>query len=337
MNALSLRPSGDTQRYIQSLVLSLLIHGFAVGAGLSFLGDLHLSPQPEPFKWEVSVVEAPAPEHEGPGLAPTPLTSSPTKTQGVDSQRATQPIQTVQPTQPIVHREVRHEIREVKPALQETMQAAQMVSRTNQSLDVAQQTAPSENGAIQETPPQAMATQAEVIPPTEAAQPVPQQVTASAVPTLPSDQSENSRQALEAPQSQPIERAKPEITEGTMKAAAAPVIQEAAVREHLGRTSPAAKPDYGWLAQALWSRIEQLKRYPHVARMNRWEGKVVLRAVIKEDGQVMNLEVAESSGHSVLDLDALEIMRQASPLKLKHALGQPQVVVQVPISYRLER
>jgi len=62
-----------------------------------------------------------------------------------------------------------------------------------------------------------------------------------------------------------------------------------------------------------------------------------LRAVIREDGQLMDLEVAESSGHQVLDLAALEIVRQASPLKLLHDLGQPQVVVQVPISYRLER
>ena len=64
---------------------------------------------------------------------------------------------------------------------------------------------------------------------------------------------------------------------------------------------------------------------------------MVLRGVIKADGQVVDLEIAESSGYSVLDRDALEIMKQASPLKLKHPLGQPQVVVQVPISYKLER
>lgn len=98
---------------------------------------------------------------------------------------------------------------------------------------------------------------------------------------------------------------------------------------------PETKADYGWLAEALWHRVEQLKRYPHIARMNRWEGKVILRAVIKEDGQLIDLEVAETSGYAVLDHDALEVMRQASPLKLKHPLGKPQVVVQVPISYKL--
>ena len=300
MNALPLSPPGDTLRYIQSLVLSLLLHGLAVGAGLVLLGDLHFAPQPEPFTWEVSVVEAPVPEQgDDPGPSPPSLAPSPTKTQSAEPQRATRPVQMVQPSQPLVHQEVRHEMREVKPVVHETAQA-------------------------------------EVIVPTEAVQLAPQQATASTVPVPPSDQSPISSQIAEAPQPQPIERAKPETTEGTMQAAT-PFIQEGAVREHPGRPSPTAKPDYGWLAQALWSRIEQLKRYPQIARMNRWEGKVVLRAVIREDGQLMDLEVAESSGHQVLDLDALEIVRQASPLKLKHDLGQPQVVVQVPISYRLER
>ncbi|TLY17813.1 MAG: hypothetical protein E6K69_01570 [Nitrospirae bacterium] len=233
------------------------------------------------------MVEAPVPEQtEVPGPSPTPLAPSPTKTQSVEPQRATRPVQMVQPAQPLVHQEVRHEMREVGPVVQET--------------------APTD-----------------VMPPTEATPPVPQQAIVSPVPAPPSDQSLISNQVTEAPQPQPMEPVKPETAEGTMQAAA-PAIQEAAIREHPGRPSPAAKPDYGWLAQALWSRIEQLKRYPQIARMNRWEGK-------------MDLEVAESSGHQVLDLAALEIVRQASPLKLLHDLGQPQVVVQVPISYRLER
>jgi protein TonB len=118
-----------------------------------------------------------------------------------------------------------------------------------------------------------------------------------------------------------------------------PVVEETrtAVREFTARPMTATKADYGWLAEALWSRVEQLKRYPHLARMNRWEGRVVLRVVIQEDGHLLDLAVSESSGHSVLDQDALEVLKLASPLTLKHPLGKPQVVVQVPISYRLER
>jgi protein TonB len=103
------------------------------------------------------------------------------------------------------------------------------------------------------------------------------------------------------------------------------------------QAAPAGSSDYGWIADALWKRIEQLKRYPHLARINRLEGKVVLRAVIKADGQLVDLEVAKSSGHSVLDHDALEVLRRASPLDMTRPLGKPQMVVQIPISYQLDR
>jgi protein TonB len=106
------------------------------------------------------------------------------------------------------------------------------------------------------------------------------------------------------------------------------------------RPSPAsttqAKRDYGWLTETLWSRIEQLKRYPSLARLNRWEGKVVVRAVIKETGDVADLRIAQSSGYDILDQDALETLKQATPLTLKQPLGQPQIVVHIPISYKLD-
>ena len=101
--------------------------------------------------------------------------------------------------------------------------------------------------------------------------------------------------------------------------------------------SGASKRDYGWLAEALWGRIEQLKRYPASARLNRWEGKVILRAVIKEDGHIADLRIAQSSGHDVLDQDALGLMQQVSPIPLKQPLGHSQVVVHIPISYKLEQ
>jgi periplasmic protein TonB len=98
-----------------------------------------------------------------------------------------------------------------------------------------------------------------------------------------------------------------------------------------------AKRDYGWLTEALWSRIEQFKRYPPAARVNQWEGKVVLRAVIKETGDLTDLRIAQSSGHDILDQDALATLKQATPLTLKQPLGQSQIVVHIPISYRLDR
>ncbi len=117
----------------------------------------------------------------------------------------------------------------------------------------------------------------------------------------------------------------------------APVLSRVPLTEQPVRAMPDTKADYGWLAQELWHRIERLKRYPRLARMHGWEGKVVVRAVIKDDGSLLHETVEESSGHEALDQDALDLVKQACPLALKHALGQSQVVVHVPIQYRIEQ
>ena len=121
-----------------------------------------------------------------------------------------------------------------------------------------------------------------------------------------------------------------------METVAEPAPQQAAAEPApVVAAAPVVKADYGWLMKSLLSRINELKHYPHMARMNHWEGKVVLRAVIKDDGQVLMVDVQESSGRSILDNDAMETLRKASPLKLEQPLGKPQVAILMPISYSL--
>lgn len=103
------------------------------------------------------------------------------------------------------------------------------------------------------------------------------------------------------------------------------------------RGTPGTKVSYGWLAQELWDRVERLKRYPRLARLNGWEGKVVIRAVIDEQGRLVHQAIEESSGYEALDEHALELMKQVCPVALRHPLGQPQVAVHVPIHYRIEQ
>jgi periplasmic protein TonB len=103
-----------------------------------------------------------------------------------------------------------------------------------------------------------------------------------------------------------------------------------------GTTSERADNEFSWLMNMLWDRVMGLKRYPHEARMNRWEGRVVVRVVLNEQGQLLEAAIATGSGHDVLDQAALEIIRRACPLSLPHALGRSQVVLRVPIQYRLD-
>ncbi|MFO0705960.1 MAG: energy transducer TonB [Nitrospira sp.] len=94
--------------------------------------------------------------------------------------------------------------------------------------------------------------------------------------------------------------------------------------------------DYGWLSSALRERIEQLKRYPIFAKVRRLEGRVVVEAEVHETGEIVSLHVAESSGHPRLDEEAIRVVRQSSPLPLRHQLGQPSVTIRVPITYKLD-
>ena len=105
-------------------------------------------------------------------------------------------------------------------------------------------------------------------------------------------------------------------------------------------TIPSAAPtkrDYGWLSEAILRRVEELKRYPASARVDRAEGKVVVKAVINDDGNLGEVEVFQSSGYPMLDKAAVETMRQAAPFHLPHPLGQPRMTIKIPMSYRLDR
>lgn len=50
-------------------------------------------------------------------------------------------------------------------------------------------------------------------------------------------------------------------------------------------------------------------QYPYRARQRGWEGTVLLRAFISKEGLPEQLEIKQSSGHSVLDNAALEAVR----------------------------
>ncbi len=114
-----------------------------------------------------------------------------------------------------------------------------------------------------------------------------------------------------------------------------PPAQMAAISPAL--TNAPTKRDYGWLSEEILRRVEELKRYPASARIDRAEGKVVVKAVINEDGNLGEVEVFQSSGYLTLDKAAVETMRQAAPFHLPHPLGQPRMTIKIPMSYRLDR
>jgi len=97
----------------------------------------------------------------------------------------------------------------------------------------------------------------------------------------------------------------------------------------------ANKADYAWLADSLGRRLAALIRYPSSARLNGWEGRVVLRAIIRADGHLLDVKVHKSSGHDALDRAAIETIKLACPLHMKHALDSTEVAIYVPIVYSI--
>jgi periplasmic protein TonB len=71
--------------------------------------------------------------------------------------------------------------------------------------------------------------------------------------------------------------------------------------------------------------------YPETAREMGWQGKVKVSFVISSDGFVKDIQILQSSGIEILDKNAVETVKNASPFP------RPPVAAQliIPISYKL--
>ncbi len=78
----------------------------------------------------------------------------------------------------------------------------------------------------------------------------------------------------------------------------------------------AAGPDPGVLDRyrlQVLTVAARFKRYPRSAIDNNWEGEVVVRMTIGADGSIAALGIKTSSGHQMLDQQALDMFRIAKP------------------------
>jgi len=86
----------------------------------------------------------------------------------------------------------------------------------------------------------------------------------------------------------------------------------------------------------LISAAKRYKRYPRVAMDNNWEGDVVVRMVIGADGLLASVSVRTGSGHEVLDSQALEMFKRATPLvPIPSALRGREFILELRAIYSL--
>lgn len=287
--------------------ISLTLHGVAVGVAFLLAGQIKPIVQKDLFEWDVALVEGTKPES-----IPTQAQSSVVPAEQLSAKVMPQPrskrvAETSQMVKPLEQKI------EPPPPMIEPVQKIEQKVESTQPLEK-----PMEQRIVERT-------ESNVEPVVEANKPEPveapptqqESVAVAAAPT-------SSHEAVaqqEAPAESPPQEARVDAAPMEMAKAPAP--------------GPETKVDHRWLAESLWRRVAELKRYPSQARMNGQEGKVVLKAIIRADGHLADVSVQKSSGHSVLDDAAIEAVKLACPLHMKHAIGKPQIVVSLPIVYSL--
>ncbi len=97
---------------------------------------------------------------------------------------------------------------------------------------------------------------------------------------------------------------------------------------------PHMRSDY---AQRISAAAERYKVYPRVAIDNNWRGEVAVVMAIAADGRIASLRVARSSGHPVLDDQALEMFARAKPeVRMPAALRGRAFELELRAVFRLE-
>ncbi|RPH77210.1 MAG: TonB family protein [Nitrospiraceae bacterium] len=315
--------SPHRQYRLQGWVVSAFVHGLAMTVALGLMAQVKPELPKDPFTWDVALVE-PQRIHETSQAEVTP------------TQEPAKPIPhpaTPAPSQPkIVTREAQprkvtpvaqHESRQVVETSQPIEQTVAVQTRTEPVTPVIEQQ-PSE---VQQTeqfvdePVTPLVQHEAALQPEITDAPI-QPLEARVGETTPVTQDSNlsALQAADASDAKPVDSVAQEPT---------PQVATAT------RPTPAVKVNYGWLAESLRRRLAEIKRYPSTARLNGWEGKVVLRAVIRSDGHLSEVKVHRSSGHEALDNAAVEAIRLVCPLHMHQPLGTSEVAVYVPMVYSL--
>lgn len=93
----------------------------------------------------------------------------------------------------------------------------------------------------------------------------------------------------------------------------------------------------GIYSNLLAREFAKYKQYPRIAQMRGWQGTVKVELHIDAVGNIRSSTVSESSNFEVLDKQALEMVRKASPLpQPPELLRGREFILIVPVVFRLE-
>lgn len=98
----------------------------------------------------------------------------------------------------------------------------------------------------------------------------------------------------------------------------------------------AIRPDYGWLQQAIFQRLEELKRSSRPSLDDSRPLKVTVKAVVSREGTLLDSSVVKSSGLDRIDQEAMALVQRVFPMQFDHTLDRQQIVMRIPITYSRE-
>ena len=103
----------------------------------------------------------------------------------------------------------------------------------------------------------------------------------------------------------------------------------------LPATSTQAKSptDYSWLQQALFRRLDDLKRASRPSVEEAEVLRVLVRAVVSNRGELMESEIVTSSGQHHIDQEAMKLVQRAFPMSMDRELDRPQIAMRIPITF----
>lgn len=97
---------------------------------------------------------------------------------------------------------------------------------------------------------------------------------------------------------------------------------------HAGRTQA------NWTGEVL-ARLERFRRYPRAAQVTRQQGVAYVLVRIDRQGRVLSAALQRSSGHALLDEEALQTFSRAQPLPPPPASLPDPVELEVPVEFFL--
>ena len=103
-----------------------------------------------------------------------------------------------------------------------------------------------------------------------------------------------------------------------------------------GTSASTARSIVSW-QNSVMLQINRHKRYPEAARSRDMQGVVQVHIEIDRGGRLLSSEIVRSSGHALLDEEALEILKRATPLPAVPVGMQGETFdFRIPIGFRIK-